>query len=56
MTDEPTMLNTALRELEQRAITLYREMYPDGPPWQELDRQLRSAWVYHAERGTDERR
>lgn len=53
MSDNPTTTpNTpeAVKALEQDAMRLYREAYPDGLPWKELSDQTRLMWVAHVER------
>ena len=49
-TDEPLMHHPVVRALEMEAIRLYRDEYPDGIPWQELDNSIRAMWVVYAEK------
>ena len=45
----------AARAVEREAIALFRAMYPDAPPWQELSDSTRHAWVMYAEKKRTER-
>jgi len=48
--DEPMFtIPPEVRQLELEAIAEYRDLYPEGPPWQELDRHTQSVWVRYAE-------
>ena len=40
---------SAVRDLELRAIALYRRKYPSGTPWHELATETRVMWVGFAE-------
>lgn len=48
--DKPLMpAETHIGTVERKAIAAYRELFPNGPLWQELAASTRSMWVEHAE-------